>query len=83
MEDMYRNIEESKREENNVVAEDAFQMNLFNEFFDVPFLPVDKPKFTFIDLLPVLEASVWLCRILAVDVYFPLNGMNKHNEPIC
>lgn len=50
MEDMYRNIEESKREENNVVAEDAFQMNLFNEFFDVPFLPVDKPKFTFIDL---------------------------------
>ncbi|MCF2582141.1 DNA cytosine methyltransferase [Bacteroides caecigallinarum] len=25
-------------------------MNLFKEFFDVPFLPLNKPKFTFIDL---------------------------------
>lgn len=33
-----------------MVAEDAFQMNLFKEFFDVPFLPLNKPKFTFIDL---------------------------------
>lgn len=49
MEDMYRSIEEKKGEE-NIVAEDAFQMNLFKEFFDVPFLPLDKPKFTFIDL---------------------------------
>lgn len=49
MEDMYRSMEVKKGEE-NVVAEDAFQMNLFKEFFDVPFPPVDKPKFTFIDL---------------------------------
>lgn len=39
MEDMYRSMEEKKGEK-NVVAEEAFQMNLFKELFDVPFLPL-------------------------------------------
>ena len=32
------------------VAEDPAQYGLFNQFFDVPFPALDKPKFTFIDL---------------------------------
>lgn len=32
------------------VAEDPAQYNLFDQFFDVPFPPPEKPKFTFIDL---------------------------------
>ncbi len=32
------------------VAENPFQCPLFSEFFNVPFLPVENPTFTFIDL---------------------------------
>lgn len=35
---------------NDKVSEPAVQYSLFSELFTVPFLPVDKPKFTFIDL---------------------------------
>lgn len=31
-------------------SETGFQYSLFSDFFSVPFLPVEKPKFTFIDL---------------------------------
>lgn len=34
----------------NSAAEDARQYNLFNDIFDVPFLPKDNTNFTFIDL---------------------------------
>ena len=33
-----------------VVSEPDFQHTLFSDFFSVPFLPSEKPKFTFIDL---------------------------------
>ena len=34
----------------NSVAEECFQYSMYRDFFDVPFLPTDKPLFTFIDL---------------------------------
>lgn len=46
MADMFNNAENDGCK----VAEESFQTNFFKEFFDVPFPPVDKPKFTFIDL---------------------------------
>lgn len=32
------------------IAAEPLQDSLFNDFFSVPFLPTEKPKFTFIDL---------------------------------
>lgn len=46
IEDIY-NIHQK---ENDCVAEAGVQYSLFSDLFSVPFLPVCKPKFTFIDL---------------------------------
>ena len=48
IEDIFKHFHESN---NDFTAhESAQQYNLFNEFFNVPFLPSQKSKFTFIDL---------------------------------
>lgn len=36
--------------EGNCLSEETIQYSLFSELFSVPFLPIEKPKFTFIDL---------------------------------
>lgn len=40
----------SNDEDASVLEDSAFDQSLFPDFFDVPFLPIDNPKFTFIDL---------------------------------
>lgn len=40
----------SNDEDASVLEDSAFDQSLFPDFFEVPFLPVAKPKFTFIDL---------------------------------
>lgn len=47
IEDIY-NLKTKKRD--NGVEEEEVQYSMFSDLFSVPFLPVDKPKFTFIDL---------------------------------
>ena len=39
-----------KEQNNQNVSDTCAQYSLFSDFFSVPFLPIDKPKFTFIDL---------------------------------
>lgn len=48
IEDIYRVY--NKPQKSDVLSEESVQYSLFSELFSVPFLPVDKPKFTFIDL---------------------------------
>lgn len=48
IEDIY-NIHK-KEIEQDCVADECVQYSLFTDLFSVPFLPVDNPKFTFIDL---------------------------------
>ena len=48
IEDIY-NVH-NKPTENNCVSEGYVQYSLFSDLFAVPFLPIDKPIFTFIDL---------------------------------
>ena len=48
IEDIY-NVH-NKPTENNCVSEGYVQYSLFSDLFSVPFLPIDKPIFTFIDL---------------------------------
>lgn len=48
IEDIY-NIHQ-KNTESNLVAEASTQYALFSDLFSVPFLPIENPKFTFIDL---------------------------------
>lgn len=48
IEDIY-NVHQEK-EESQLVSEGLTQYSLFSDLFSVPFLPVDPPKFTFIDL---------------------------------
>lgn len=40
----------SNNEDASILADSAFDQSLFPDFFDVPFLPIDNPKFTFVDL---------------------------------
>lgn len=49
IEDIY-NEHQEKLEKNQCVSDKNIQNFLFSDFFSVPFLPVDNPKFTFIDL---------------------------------
>lgn len=39
-----------KKDENDCLSEPITQYSLFSDLFSVPFLPIDNPKFTFIDL---------------------------------
>ncbi len=48
IEDIYNSY--NKTVNNSCVSEECVQYSLFSELFSVPFLPVEKPKFTFIDL---------------------------------
>ncbi len=48
IEDIY-NVHQSTVE-SNCVSDVSVQYSLFSDLFSVPFLPTDKPKFTFIDL---------------------------------
>ncbi|MCD8302078.1 MAG: DNA cytosine methyltransferase [Prevotellaceae bacterium] len=48
MEDIGNHI--GRKDEGNIVSDEAAQLDFFNDFFDVPFKCCDNPKFTFIDL---------------------------------
>ena len=40
----------NKKIESNLLSDERDQYSLFSDLFSVPFLPIDNPKFTFIDL---------------------------------
>lgn len=46
--DIYRNT--NPESSSSVTKQDLFDQELFKDFFDVPFPPIEDPKFTFIDL---------------------------------
>lgn len=48
IEDIYNTC--NKHVEGNCVSDISTQYSLFSDLFSVPFLPIDNPKFTFIDL---------------------------------
>ena len=48
IEDIYNLREQQDKADG--ISDANFQYSLFSELFDVPFLPVEQPKFTFIDL---------------------------------
>lgn len=50
IEDIYSVRTGSTDEKRNSVSDTAIHYSLFSDLFSVPFLPIDNPKFTFIDL---------------------------------